>query len=83
MGWTVYSLTHPNLEIIGYAVPWILVELLEFSVLAMFLLLLWTLARCVSGSIRYFPAAVHAAGCMAGMLAVIFWAVLRAAGKRG
>lgn len=124
LGWTVYSVSHPEVEIIGRSVPWILIQLLEFSTLAMFVLLLWTLARCTSGSIRYFPAAVHAAGNLAGMLvmaigfrnldmesylnliknpltwdvlqvflpipyllgvlmAVIFWAVLRAAGKRG
>lgn len=124
-GWTVYSVTHPDLEIIGHAVPWILAQILEFSMLAMFMLLLWSLARCTSGSIWYFPAAVHNAGYMAGMLtmritlkcldiesflsffmehpfsqdslqvflpipyllgillAVIFWAVLRSAGKRG
>lgn len=41
-----------------YLVVWI-----ESSVLALFLLMIWTLARCFSGSIRYLPAAIHAAGC--------------------
>lgn len=75
LGWAVYSISHPEVEIIGRAVPWILLQLLEFSTLAMFVLLLWTLARCTSGSIRYFPAAVHAAGNLAGMLVMTigFW----------
>lgn len=77
LGWTVYSISHPEVEIIGRAVPWILIQLLDFSTLAMFVLLLWTLARCISGSIRYFPAAVHAAGNLAGMLvmAIGFWSL--------
>lgn len=70
MGWMVYSFCHPELEIIGYAVPWLLLELIRFFILVMLLLQLWTLSRCVSGAIRYFPAAVHTAGSIAGMLAM-------------
>ena len=70
MGWMAYSFCHPKLEIIGHAVPWILLELIRFFILVMFLLQLWTLSRCVSGAIRYFPAAVHTAGSIAGMLAM-------------
>ena len=70
MGWMAYSFRHPELEIIGYAVPWTLLELIRFFILVMFLLQLWTLSRCVSGAIRYFPAAVHTAGSIAGMLAM-------------
>ena len=70
MGWMIYSFHHPELEIIGYAVPWTLLELIRFFILVMFLLQLWTLSRCVSGAIRYFPAAVHTAGSIAGMLAM-------------
>ena len=70
MGWMIYSFRHPELEIIGYAVPWTLLELIRFFILVMFLLQLWTLSRCVSGAIRYFPAAVHTAGSIAGMLAM-------------
>lgn len=70
MGWMAYSFCHPELEIIGYAVPWTLLELIRFFILVMFLLQLWTLSRCVSGAIRYFPAAVHTAGSIAGMLAM-------------
>lgn len=70
MGWMVYSFCHPELEIIGHAIPWILLELIRFFILVMLLLQLWTLSRCVSGSIRYFPAAVHTAGSIAGMLAM-------------
>ncbi len=125
VSWTVYSIAHPEVEFIGHAIPWILMQLLECSMLAMFALLLWTLARCTTRSIWYFPAAVHAAGGLAGMLtmlimlqhrdiasflpffiqypfvpeslqvflpvpyflgvllAAVFWAVLRAVGKRG
>ncbi len=70
MGWMVYSFCHPELEIIGHAIPWLLLELIRFFILVMFLLQLWTLSRCVSGAIRYFPAAVHTAGSIAGMLAM-------------
>lgn len=70
MGWMVYSFCHPELEIIGHAIPWLLLDLIRFFILVMFLLQLWTLSRCVSGAIRYFPAAVHTAGSIAGMLAM-------------
>lgn len=46
---------------------WIVLSI-ELSVLALMLELIWTLARCFSGSIRYLSAAVHAAGSMAGLL---------------
>lgn len=70
MGWMAYSFRYPELEIIGHAIPWILLELIRFFILVMLLLQLWTLSRCVSGAIRYFPAAVHTAGSIAGMLAM-------------
>lgn len=41
---------------------------IESSVLILCLLMIWALARCFSGSIRYFPAAVHAAGCICYIL---------------
>lgn len=41
---------------------------IESSVLTLCILLIWTLARCFSGSIRYLPAAIHAAGCICYIL---------------
>lgn len=38
------------------------------SVLTLCILMIWTLARCFSGSIRYLPAAIHAAGCICYIL---------------
>ena len=43
-------------------------DFMAFSVLLPAVLLVWTLSRCISSSIRYFPAAVHAAGSMAYVL---------------
>ena len=40
----------------------------ESFTLALFVLMVWTLARCFSGSIRYLPAAIHAIGCACYML---------------
>lgn len=50
-----------------YAGWWIAISI-ELSVLALFLALIWSLSRCLTGSIRYLPAAVHTAGSMAGLL---------------
>ncbi|MBD5160495.1 MAG: DUF1700 domain-containing protein [Oscillibacter sp.] len=36
---------------------------IEASVLILFVLIVWTLARCFSGSVRYLPATIHAIGC--------------------
>lgn len=41
---------------------------IESSVLILFILIIWALARCFSGSIRYLPAAIHAAGCVCYVL---------------
>lgn len=41
---------------------------IESSVLILCILMIWTLARCFSGSIRYLPAAIHAAGCICYIL---------------
>ena len=41
---------------------------IESSVLILCILMIWTLARCLSGSIRYLPAAIHAAGCICYIL---------------
>ena len=41
---------------------------IESSVLILCILLIWTLARCFSGSIRCLPAAIHAAGCICYIL---------------
>lgn len=43
-------------------------DLVALSVLLLAVVLVWTLSRCFSGSIRYFPAALHAAGSMACVL---------------
>lgn len=51
-----------------YPMGWWVAISIEFSVLLLFLVLIWTVARCLSGSIRYLPAAVHAAGSMAHLL---------------
>lgn len=55
----------------------ILATVLESSVLILFVLMLWALARCFSGSIWYLPAAIHAAGCACFVLCIfpIFWAM--------
>ena len=52
----------------SYPMGWWIAVAIEFSVLVLFLVLIWTVARCLSGSIRYLPAAVHAAGSMAHLL---------------
>ena len=66
--WTVCRVH--ALRVDGVLLPvgqWIALSI-ELSVLALMLELIWTLARCFSGSIRYLSAAVHAAGSMAGLL---------------
>lgn len=47
---------------------WYIVLSIEFSVMALALLLIWTLNRCVSGSIRHFPALPPIAGGFANVL---------------
>ena len=54
--------------VLSYPMGWWVAISIEFSVLLLFLVLIWTVARCLSGSIRYLPAAVHAAGSMAHLL---------------
>ena len=66
--WTVCRVHALRMD--GVLLPvgqWIVLSI-ELSVLALMLELIWTLARCFSGSIRYLSAAVHAAGSMAGLL---------------
>ncbi|MDE7219421.1 MAG: hypothetical protein K2O45_07350, partial [Oscillospiraceae bacterium] len=50
---------------LGQSLVWYFITFLEFSVLLLVLLLIWTLARCVSGSIRHFPAVPLLAGSIA------------------
>lgn len=54
----------------GTAVPdrMYMIYIIECSVLLLLPLLLWTLARCSSGSIRYFPAVPQIAGSFAQVL---------------
>ncbi len=52
-----------NLPLTSY-----LIVLIEFSVLLLTLLLIWTLARCSSGSILHFPAIPSIAGGIAAVL---------------
>lgn len=42
---------------------WDMIILTEASALILLALMVWTLARCFSGSIRYLSAAIHATGC--------------------
>lgn len=63
---TFYSHDIPfffNLPLTSY-----LIVLIEFSVLLLTLLLIWTLARCSSGSILHFPAIPSIAGGIAAVL---------------
>ena len=125
VGWAVFALLNIDAEVLGRPAHWILADLIELSTLATILLAIWALARCFSGSILYFPAVIHSAGCVAAMLAagmvfqsmdvdyifadpveqrlspdvlralipapyflglllaILSWAVLRSAGKRG
>lgn len=41
---------------------------IEWSALLLSVLLIWTLARSLSVSVRYLPAAIHTAGCIASLL---------------
>lgn len=67
IAWEFFALAHVSGEVLGRPVGWILADLIEFSALGIILLGVWALARSFSGSIAYFPAVVHAAGCVAGM----------------
>ena len=62
----VHLLWQSNGEHLGWG--WLIAVSIELSALLLFLLLIWSLARCFSGSIRYLPAAVHATGSMAHLL---------------
>lgn len=66
--WTVCRVHALRMDGVLLPVGWWIAISIELSVLALMLELIWTLARCFSGSIRYLPAAVHAAGSMAGLL---------------
>lgn len=61
--WYCTSRSWTSLKPYVYFVCWV-----EGAVLLLTALLIWTLARSSSASIRYFPAAVHAAGCAASLL---------------
>lgn len=52
----------------GRPIPWYLADIIDFSVLLLLFLLIWSLTRCFSGSIRYLPAAVHVVGSMTSAL---------------
>lgn len=55
---------------LGRSLVWCFITFLEFSVLLLALLLIWTLARCVSGSIRHLPAVPLLAGSFAQVVCV-------------
>lgn len=61
--WYCTSRSWTSLKPYVYFVCWV-----EGAVLLLTALLIWTLARSSSASIRYFPAAIHAAGCAASLL---------------
>lgn len=48
----------------GRPIPWYMADIIDFSILLLLFLLIWSLTRCFSGSIRYLPIAVHAVGSM-------------------
>ncbi|MBD5168646.1 MAG: DUF1700 domain-containing protein [Oscillibacter sp.] len=54
----------------GKPVTWFIIRSIEFSTLLLTLLLIRTLDRCVSGSIRHFPAVPLLTGSMAHILCV-------------
>lgn len=56
--------------LLGKPVTWFIIRGIECSVLLLTLLLIRTLNRCVSGSIRHFPAVPLLAGSMAHILCV-------------
>lgn len=49
-------------------ISWYLIDIIEFSTLTLLFLLIWTLARCFSGSIRYLPAAICSGGSLTSIL---------------
>ena len=53
---------------LGKPVTWYIILSIEFSAMALALLLIWTLNRCVSGSIRHFPALPPIAGGFSNVL---------------
>lgn len=61
--WYCTSRSWTSLKPYVYFVCWV-----EGAILLLTALLIWTLARSSSASIRYFPAAIHAAGCAASLL---------------
>lgn len=69
-GWAMFTVFHyyEMVEFLNRPAGWILAASIEFSVLAMFALTIWSLNRCLSGSIAYLPAVIQAAGSAAGML---------------
>lgn len=50
---------------LGQSLVWYFITFLEFSIFLLAVLLIWTLARCVSGSIQHFPAVPLLAGSFA------------------
>lgn len=55
---------------LGQSLVWCFITFLEFSVLLLVLLLIWTLARCASGSIRHLPAVPLLAGSFTQVVCV-------------
>ncbi len=55
---------------LGQSLVWYFITSLEFSVLFLALLLIWTLARCVSGAIFHLPAVPFLAGSFAQVVCV-------------
>lgn len=62
-GFVMYLCARPWSQWPYMPVRFYLVVGVESSVLILCVLMVWTLARCFSGSIRYLPAAIHAIGC--------------------
>ena len=62
-GFVLYLLARPWSQWNYKPVRFYVVVGIEHAVLILCVLMVWTLARCFSGSIRYLPAAIHAIGC--------------------
>ncbi len=56
--------TSPEAVLLDWPLPLYVIYVIEFSVLLLLSMLLWTLARCFSGSIQYFPAVPHITGSL-------------------
>lgn len=83
-GFVMYLCARPWSQWTYMPVRFYLVVGVERSVLILRALMVWTLARCFSGSIRYLPAAIHAIGCAWYVLCTgIFYSYLDFEGQFG